>query len=241
MEKQDFGKKLIEVRKAKGLTQEEVAEKCNITVRTVQRIESGVVEPRAYTIKTISEVLGFDFFETSEAEVNKEKDGTVAKKRSCLWYVKDLFNLKTNAMKKVSILTTFFLTIGVSLFLVISDTQAQSVTSAKTETKGAKPANCSHYVVTKDRIQVQFSNELTIDSLVYFKDDLKKKGISLNYQKVEFDSNNKLIFISCEMVSNDGFSGSFTASLLDIKNCRRPGFYRDYRKNAESPFGSGNF
>ena len=65
MEKLDFGPKLIEVRKAKGLTQDEVAEKCKITVRTIQRIESGKVAPRAFTIKIISETLGFDFFETS--------------------------------------------------------------------------------------------------------------------------------------------------------------------------------
>ena len=63
MEKLDFGTKLIDVRKAKGLTQDEVAEKCKITVRTIQRIESGAVKPRAFTIKIISDVLGFDFFE----------------------------------------------------------------------------------------------------------------------------------------------------------------------------------
>ena len=57
----DFGTKLIEVRKAKGLTQEEVAEKCKITARTIQRIESGKVKPRSFTIKLISETLGFDF------------------------------------------------------------------------------------------------------------------------------------------------------------------------------------
>ena len=57
MEKQAFGKKLLEVRKAKGLTQEEVAEKCGITIRTIQRIESGLVEPRVYTIKIISETM----------------------------------------------------------------------------------------------------------------------------------------------------------------------------------------
>ncbi len=65
METLDFGKKLIEVRKAKGLTQEEVAERCRVTTRTIQRIESGIVKPRAFTVKSISETLGFDFFETS--------------------------------------------------------------------------------------------------------------------------------------------------------------------------------
>ena len=61
----DFGKKLIEVRKQKGLTQAEVAEKCNVTIRTIQRIESGTVKPRSSTIKLIPEALEFEFFETS--------------------------------------------------------------------------------------------------------------------------------------------------------------------------------
>ena len=47
----DFGKQLLKIRKARGLTQAEVAEKCNVTVRTIQRIESGAVNPRSSTIK----------------------------------------------------------------------------------------------------------------------------------------------------------------------------------------------
>ncbi len=57
----DFGKSLTKIRKAKGITQEELAKKCNISTRTIQRIEGGKVSPRAYTIKIISEVLEFDF------------------------------------------------------------------------------------------------------------------------------------------------------------------------------------
>ena len=47
-----FREQLIEVRKSKGLTQTEVADLCNISLRTIQRIEAGKVTPRAYTIKT---------------------------------------------------------------------------------------------------------------------------------------------------------------------------------------------
>ena len=53
----DLGKKIAELRKAKGLTQEELVEKCNLSVRTLQRIESGDVVPRSYTIKTIFTAL----------------------------------------------------------------------------------------------------------------------------------------------------------------------------------------
>tara|TARA_B100001093_G_scaffold518552_1_gene603825 strand:- start:11256 stop:11675 length:420 start_codon:yes stop_codon:yes gene_type:complete len=35
--------------------------KCNITVRTIQRIEAGETTPRSYTIKTILNAMGFEY------------------------------------------------------------------------------------------------------------------------------------------------------------------------------------
>jgi transcriptional regulator with XRE-family HTH domain len=60
MKQPELGKKISELRKAKGLTQEELVEKCNISVRTIQRIEAGEVTPRVYTIKTILGALDYD-------------------------------------------------------------------------------------------------------------------------------------------------------------------------------------
>jgi transcriptional regulator with XRE-family HTH domain len=90
----NLGKKIAKLRKAKGLTQEELVEKCNISVRTLQRIEAGEVAPRSYTVKLIFAALGEDVYS----------------------YVLDLFNLKTNAMKKLTILSIFFLTICTVIF-----------------------------------------------------------------------------------------------------------------------------
>lgn len=61
MKQPDLGLKIVELRKAKGLTQEELVERCNINVRTIQRIEAGEVSPRSYTIKSIMDALGYDF------------------------------------------------------------------------------------------------------------------------------------------------------------------------------------
>ncbi len=60
MRQPDLGKKVAELRKAKGLTQEELVETCNISVRTLQRIETGEVTPRSYTLKTILAALDND-------------------------------------------------------------------------------------------------------------------------------------------------------------------------------------
>ena len=57
----ELGKKISDLRKAKGLTQEELVDKCNLNVRTLQRIESGEVTPRTYTIRLIFEALEYSF------------------------------------------------------------------------------------------------------------------------------------------------------------------------------------
>lgn len=60
MEQPALGRKIAELRKSKGLTQEELVEMCNVSVRTIQRIETGEVTPRSYTIKTILHALDYD-------------------------------------------------------------------------------------------------------------------------------------------------------------------------------------
>ena len=66
MNQPDLGKKIAELRKAKGLTQEELVEKCNLNVRTLQRIEAGEVSPRSYTIRVIFSALDYNIYDSSE-------------------------------------------------------------------------------------------------------------------------------------------------------------------------------
>jgi uncharacterized Tic20 family protein/DNA-binding Xre family transcriptional regulator len=65
-----LGQKITELRQLKGLTQEQLAEKCEVSARTIQRIESGEVDPRAYTLQCLSDTLGFDFLELDESQDN---------------------------------------------------------------------------------------------------------------------------------------------------------------------------
>jgi uncharacterized Tic20 family protein len=60
MNQPDLGQKIAELRQEKGLTQEQLAEECEISTRTIQRIESGEVEPRSFTRNSLSQVLEFD-------------------------------------------------------------------------------------------------------------------------------------------------------------------------------------
>lgn len=52
-----LGNKVLSARKSKGLTQEQLAERATVTVRTIQRIESDDSIPRDYTLKAIAAAL----------------------------------------------------------------------------------------------------------------------------------------------------------------------------------------
>ncbi len=114
MKQPDLGRKIFEIRKLKGLTQEELVQRCNINVRTLQRIEAGEVMPRTYTLKVIFDVLEYDM-----CLLNKSSD-VISNQRSFSkirkWYTHGrhhlnlLFDLKVNTMKKVSVLSILVIT-----------------------------------------------------------------------------------------------------------------------------------
>jgi len=124
MEQPNLGRRISEFRKAKGLTQQELAEQCKVSARTMQRIENGVVTPRTYTVRAIFAALGCDF---------PEKDNSFMSihfERVCN-YLKNLFNLKINTMKKVSILTVAVLAIGFGFFALCPKSNAQKISNAE--------------------------------------------------------------------------------------------------------------
>ena len=61
MNQPELGKLITEKRQSMGLTQEQLAELCDVSSRTIQRLETGEVEPRAFTRKNLSNALEFDF------------------------------------------------------------------------------------------------------------------------------------------------------------------------------------
>jgi uncharacterized Tic20 family protein len=63
MDKTAIAKKIIHFRKQKGITQEALSEVTGLNVRTIQRIESGEVDPRLYTLRSIADALGVNLEE----------------------------------------------------------------------------------------------------------------------------------------------------------------------------------
>ncbi|WP_430813587.1 helix-turn-helix domain-containing protein [Carboxylicivirga sp. RSCT41] len=70
----ETGKLIKELRTKKGMTQEELADKTEVSTRTIQRIENGEVDPQAYTLQMIAKALDveYDLFINEEPEENKE-------------------------------------------------------------------------------------------------------------------------------------------------------------------------
>ncbi|SKB50705.1 helix-turn-helix domain-containing protein [Chryseobacterium balustinum] len=63
---------LKKIRETKNLTQEELAEKSGVSVRTIQRIEAGTT-PKGYTLKTLAESLEVSENDLLTSETIKEE------------------------------------------------------------------------------------------------------------------------------------------------------------------------
>ncbi len=70
----ETGKLIKELRLKKGMTQEELAEKTEVSARTIQRIENGEVDPRAYTLQMIARALEVEYSLFTENEPDEEKE-----------------------------------------------------------------------------------------------------------------------------------------------------------------------
>ena len=77
-----IGVVIREVRKLKELTQVELSDETNISVRTIQRIEKDTVEPSLYSLRRISEILEVDFLKI--------------KNKNSMAYVKRLLGITIN-------------------------------------------------------------------------------------------------------------------------------------------------
>ncbi len=67
-----LGEKIKTERMKKGLTQEDLAEQIKATTKTIQRIESGKVKPRAATLRALTEILGINWDQIAPLDLEAE-------------------------------------------------------------------------------------------------------------------------------------------------------------------------
>jgi transcriptional regulator with XRE-family HTH domain len=128
MKQPELGKKIAEMRRAKGLTQEELVEICNLSVRTLQRIESGAVEPRSHTLRVILAALDYH-----------ARDSVLPGARNLFQSVKEAFNFKTHTMRKISVLTLVLAGLVTGLLLISTEGKAQSASKVEEYIREAAP------------------------------------------------------------------------------------------------------
>ena len=116
MKQPQLGEKILELRLAKGLTQTELAEKCNLSLRTIQRVELAEVTPRSYTLKLIFQTLDFDGFNTE----NKNSLGNSASS----------FNLKKDVFRNILLIIVTAI-VSILIFKYITNYKRQSVKEVK--------------------------------------------------------------------------------------------------------------
>lgn len=119
----------MELRQNLGLTQAELAERSNVSLRTIQRVEALEVTPRNYTIKAILSCLGYDLEDGPPESVHDGEDrenGRATLTARASGYVRELFNLKTNAMKKLSVLSLFAALLFAGMFFAHTSLIAQN-------------------------------------------------------------------------------------------------------------------
>ncbi|MBN2893032.1 MAG: helix-turn-helix transcriptional regulator [Bacteroidales bacterium] len=134
MEQPELGRKVAEIRNAIGMTQDELSQKCNLSLRTIQRIESGLVNPRSYSLKLIGEKLGYNFYYSEKK--SKKMSSLSTGINNLILQIIQLFNLKTNTMKKLSILSATFILTSLGIFMLCTDSNAQKTESKFTSSNG---------------------------------------------------------------------------------------------------------
>ena len=91
MQKQSLKDNLLYQRKLKGLTQEELADKTTVGVRTIQRIEKGDVQPHLQTIKLLA--VGLDIEVEDLMPLNNPKEEAVTRKWMLMLHASPFFGL----------------------------------------------------------------------------------------------------------------------------------------------------
>lgn len=95
-----FGAKIKRLRKAKGLSQEELAEKIDKTVETISSTERGITVPRIDNTMLIAKVLDVPLHELFEINELPARD---REKRELLEEIHDLLKTQTTDFLRTSL------------------------------------------------------------------------------------------------------------------------------------------
>ena len=100
MKNQSISENLIYQRKLKGYSQEDLAEKTSVDVRTIQRIEKGEVQPHLQTVKLLA--VGIDINVDNLIVLENPKEETIQRKWMLLLHALPFFGfIKQKTIKSM--------------------------------------------------------------------------------------------------------------------------------------------
>ena len=135
-----LGEKIWQLREEKGLSQETLAEKLDVSRQTVSNWENDKATPDAYKLKQLCEVLGVSadgLLETGEhdsalgeknSELSQEDDISVGRKKDNgrVWRVL--------LLSVLGVIAALLLAVAIVLFTLLEEEKSQVITSAFTLT-----------------------------------------------------------------------------------------------------------
>lgn len=88
--KRDVGKRLREIRKLVGMTQEKLADLTDLSPNFIRIVESGRSAPSLKTLNRITQALGVELYEFFQMDLPKDKENTKKKAiRKVVFYLRD--------------------------------------------------------------------------------------------------------------------------------------------------------
>lgn len=178
MKQPQLGKKISELRLAKGLTQTELAEQCNISLRTIQRIEAADVTPRSFTLKLIFKNLDYDGYNLTNDDLPK-KD-------------KSVFDFKKDRIIKISVLLVMLSIAVFGFFKLYTNNKTPSTSEVFAIIKNSQ-ANIKRWINNKqvDSVLTQFSDNACILNSICGKVQIRQminNNIDKDYKILDYNT-----------------------------------------------------
>ncbi|WP_163629798.1 DUF4488 domain-containing protein [Paludibacter sp. 221] len=190
MKQPELGKKIAELRKAKGLTQEELSKQCNLNIRSLQRIESGEATPRFYTLKMIFNALDYsveDFNTLGQQDQLKEDAVNQQIEEQHSFFSKLSGFFRSLSLSERILVISFFVVI-ISLIIVVSAIRDKNVRNDANAKNGVVWVNdlktTSDPVTTMKAFDIQGVWQLSKDAIG--KEALLKGSVPNVYSTYKF-------------------------------------------------------
>ena len=183
----EIGKNIRDARKAKGYSQEELAELCGVNLRTIQRVENNENQPSGKTLKSIFSVLEIE--NLNIADIGKHSDKTFL----------TFFHL--------SVIAFIFIPIGnIILPLILWLTKKDKIIGLK-----EVGANLLNFQILWSIISC-----LVLLSYLYFKISHYPQSEIMGYVWISLSLINVIIAITFAVKTNSGSSGNMYPNVIRL-------------------------